>query len=345
MGIDTINFSGGYSSKYYISFVDVQSWTDMGRVEITGGSINREETDLMQSADIDCVNYSETSERLIRVWLDISQYGENGHIPLFTGWASSPGRNINGTYVTNTLQCYSILKPAQDILLPPGWYAPVSTSSEQLIRNLLRPTNAPVDFDSPPPNLQNALIAEENENNLSMAELIADTVGYRIKIEGDGHIYLNKIPDKVDDIIPADRFDSRQKDILEPSLTESYDWYNCPNVLRAVADNVSSIARDDNPNSIFSTVSRGREIWAQETNCDLNEDESINEYAARRLKELQKVYRTISYDRRFIPDVYPGDYIELFYPAQSINGLFLVSSQTITLGYNARTSEEVVQIK
>lgn len=345
MSVETVDYGSGYSAEYYISFVDIPTWSDMERIEITGGSINRSDSELMQSADIDCVNYSYTDERLIRVWLNISQNGDNGHIPLFTGWGSSPGRNIKGYYETNTLQCYSVLKPAQDILLPPGWYAPVDADSENLIRELLKPTHAPVNFSAVPPKLQSALIAEENETNLSMAEAIAYAVGYQMKIEGDGRIDFTPMPKTVDDFEPVASFDSRLNDILEPSLTVTHDWYNCPNVFRAIVDGVSAVARDDDPNSIFSTVSRGREIWAQETSCDLNEDESINEYATRRLKELQKTYRTISYDRRFMPNIYPSDCVELNYPAQDIRGLFLVTSQTITLGYNAKTSEEVTQIR
>lgn len=344
MGYRDIEYSKGYSAKYYATFVDVGTWSDRGRVQITGGSINRSTDDLMESADLDCVRYFETSERLIRVWLDISQNGIVGHTPLFTGWASSPERNINGNLETNTVQCYSVLKPAQDILLPPGWYAPLSTDSKELIKELLKPTKAPIIFSdkATPPPLKNVLIAEEDENNLSMAELIIYAIGWRLQILGDGRLFLSPVDKKNPEIVAS--YDYLHNDILEKSIKVTYDWYECPNVFRAIVDGSYSIAKDEDPNSIFSIPSRGREIWAQESNCDLNENESPAEYAARRLEELQQVNTIVSYDRRYIPNVYPSDCVRINYPAQDLRGRYQIISQSIDLGYNSRTSEEVVQI-
>ena len=129
--------------------------------------------------------------------------------------------------------------------------------------------------------------------------------------------------------------------MIEPSIAVEYDWYSCPNVFRAVQDDLSAVARDDDPDSPLSTVSRGREIWAEETSCDFNTGESIAEYAVRRLKELQSIAVTASYERRYHPDVLAGDVIRLRYPAQGLDGLYKVTSQSIELGYGAKTSEEV----
>ena len=341
MSSEGINWEKGYSSKYYLTFVDVGTWSDISRLDITGGSITRSTDELMEAADIDCVNYDRDNEEcLIRIWFDASQEGELSHIPLFTGWATSPGKNIKGRLTTSTLQCYSILKPAQDVLLPPGWYAPLSTDSKELLKELLKPTMANIDFypDKPMPTIKEALIAEENENNLSMAELILYAIDWKMQILGDGTLYIS--PKNISDNKEKATFDYLHNDILEQSIKVSYDWYSCPNVFRAIVDDTYSIARD-NSHSIFSIKSRGREIWAQESNCELNENESPSEYAIRRLKELQTVYKTVEYDRRFQPDIYPTDHIRLNYPAQDLRGKYQVLSQTITLGYNAKTSEEV----
>ena len=124
-----------------------------------------------------------------------------------------------------------------------------------------------------------------------------------------------------------------------------YDWYDCPNVVRAVLDDSYAVARDDNDNSPLSVQNRGREVWLEDSSPCLLENETLAEYAQRLLKSAQQASTTISYDRRFNPDVYISDVVRLNYPAQKIDGLFLVTSQTITLGYNAKTSEEVIQIE
>lgn len=339
-----ISFKDGYSASYYISFVDRTSWADFERMNITGGSINRNTDVLMESADISCINYQEDdAERLIRIYMDIKQNGRVAHIPLFTGWATSPEKSINGTLVDNTLQCYSVLKPAQDVLLPPGWYAPVGTDSRALIEGLLKSTGAPVNFDDDPLPLKEAIIAEENENNLSMAELIIDAVGFCMQIHGNGSINIYEKPNR-NQIQITNTFDYVDNDILETQLTVKRDWYECPNVFRAIVDGTYAIARDES-DSIFSIDSRGREIWAQESSCELKENESAAEYAARRLTELQTVYRTVEYTRRFQPDLYPLSFVRIHYPTQGISGIFQIINQTINLGYNASTSEEVIQIE
>ena len=344
MSVNDIDFKTGYSASYYVSFVDKNSWVDFERMNITGGSINRDNNDaLMESADISCVNYPESPERLVRIYMDIRQGNSVGHIPLFTGWATSPERSIKGRLTTNTLQCYSVLKPSQDILLPPGWYVPVETDSRRLIEELLKPTGAPIIFANEMASLKNALIAEENENNLSMAELILDSVGCNMQIRGDGMIFIYE-RQSANQADISRTFDYIDNDILETQVTVKRDWYDCPNVFRAIVDDSYAIARDDDPESIFSTVQRGREIWAQETDCDLLDNESPSEYAARRLEELQTVYRTINYTRRYQPDLYPLDFVRIHYPAQDISGIFQIASQTINLGYNASTSEEAIQV-
>lgn len=339
MGVNNISFKDGYSASYYICFVDRNSWSDFGRMEITGGSINRNTDTLIESADISCTNYQADAERLVRVYMDVKQGNAIGHIPLFTGWATSPEKSINGVLTTNTLQCYSVLKPAQDILLPPGWYAPLETDSEALIEELLKPTGAPIYFRDTPPALKEALIAEENENNLSMAELILSAIGFAIQIKGNGSIEIYKKPN-TQQIELSGSFDYINNDILETQLTDKFDWYDCPNVFRAIADDTYAVARDED-----AIAERGREIWAQESNCDLIENESISEYASRRLTELQTVYRTVEYTRRFQPEIYPLDFVRIHYPAQNVSGIFQVINQTINFGYNASTSEEVIQIE
>ena len=334
-----MDWSKGYSASYHISIVDPDTWRDIARVELTGGTINRSATDLRDSATLDCVNYIDTGERFIRVWLDADQNGASSHIPLFTGLAVSPSRQITGNVVTSTIQCYSVLKPAQDILLPRGWYVPKDANGAETIKELLKCTKAPIYISDNSPLMKQALIALDGESNLSMSNAILDAIGWRLRIFGDGSIHIGPFSDE-----ESGTFDSLHNDILEQSINIEYDWYDCPNVFRAVVDNISAVARDDSADSPFSTVNRGREVWAEESNCALNDGESGASYANRRLKELQRVSTSVSYTRRFVPDIYVSDAVRLNYPAQNLSGKYVITSQSITLGYSAKTSEEVLLV-
>lgn len=335
-----MDWTKGLSASYYMSFIDPASWRDIQRIEITGGSVKRQSTGLMESADVDCVRYQQGAERWVRVWLDASQsVGSSAHEPLFTGLACAPDRDINGVLETNKVQCYSVLKPADDILLPRGWYAPAGVPGAQIICELLQATPAPVRVNGTAPALASHVVAEDGETRLTMSQKILKAINWRMRLDGYGVITLEPVSDE-----PVIVLGALDNDVIETKLKASADWYECPNVFRAIDRDVAGIARDDDPNSPLSTVRRGREVWAEDTSCDLAENETVEEYAIRMLKDLQKYEREVSYDRRYLPELTVGDCIRLRYPAQGIEGRYRIDSQSITLGYGAKTAESVTYI-
>lgn len=325
----------GYTSSCYITTVDRDSWRDNERIDITDGKISRSTSELRESANVTCVNYDQSAERWIRIWMDTRQEGESAHTAVFTGLAVSPGRDINGRLITNDIDCYSVLKPAQDVLLRRGWYAPAGANGALLAADLLGVTPAPKEVAENSPTLSTSYIAENKETHLSMALKLIDAINWRIRITGEGVIQI--LPKAIDPIVT---FDCLEYDAIEPKLSTGFDWFSCPNVFRAVKDGSSAVARDDNPDSVFSTVSRGREIWMEESSCKLNNTETLQEYAERRLKEEQRVVYSADYDRRFHPDINVTDMVRLHYPEQNIDGLFTVKSQSIDLNTGGATAEK-----
>ena len=333
-------WSEGFTGTYYLAIVDPKSWRDIGRLEITGGSIERSASDLLESADVDTTQLPGGGEAWVRVWLDAEQNGVT-HVPLFTGLTSAPSRSIDGRRNTYKIECYSVLKPINDILTERGYYIPADVSAPDAAARLLRSGIAPVEVApiGEPPQLTTSIVAEDGESNLTLAQKVLAAIDWRIRIDGTGVVHVEP---KTESAITM--FDAVDNDVIEMSLTDEYDWYSCPNVLRVIADDLTSIARDDNPGSPLSTVSRGREIWAEESSVTLGTNESLGAYAIRRLKELQSPARTVTYTRRFDPEVTVGDTVRLNHPDIGIDGLFRVTSQTLELAYGCKTSEEAVLI-
>lgn len=330
-----MDWSKGYSAQYYMTIVDPITWHDIDVIQIANGTIKRESSGLMESADVTCRSYPRQAEQWVRIWLDAKQNDASAHVALFTGLAVSPQREINGLIETNPVQCYSVLKPAADVLLDRGWYAPAGFSGSRLVKQLLGVSPAPIIEEEQSPSLATSIIAENGESHLSMAEKVLKAINWRIRISGDGTITICSKPEKA-----TGKFDSAEMDIIEPKLKTNYDWYDCPNVFRATKDDLTGIARDDSPDSPLSTINRGREIWKEEINCDLSDNETVAEYAMRRLKEEQTKEMSVSYNRRYIPDIVPMDIVNLHLPAQKIDRDFIIKSQSIELGYGARVSEE-----
>lgn len=331
-----VNFSNGLSAIYYATRVDPKTWADSDEIPIISGKITKKSgSDLVVSADLS-VNVPIEEEEWLRVYMVAQQGGDKVRIPLFTGIASSPSRDIKGNSETRKLDCYSVLKVAADVLLPLGWFAPARTKGGDLIKILLSDLPCPVELDEGSPNIISSFVAGDNDSKLSVAQDIAEAINWQIKVNGDGSVRICPKP-----LTIAGTFDNIENDIIETSVTDSRDIFNVPNVLRVTLNGSAATARDDEPDSVYSTVNRGREIWHQEA-AKLAAGESLGEYAARRLKELQNPSRKLSYSRRFQPDVDVNDLVSIVYPKQNIGDVFRIQSQTIEMSHGAKVKEEAI---
>ena len=80
-------------------------------------------------------------------------------------------------------------KPAADVLLDRGWYAPAGVSGAVLVERLLG-GYAPIVSAENAPALTNAVVAEDGETKLSMAHKILKAINWRIRLYGDGLISI-----------------------------------------------------------------------------------------------------------------------------------------------------------
>lgn len=328
-----MNWSKGFLASYYATLIDVDTWLDTNRIEITQGKVNRTDSDLQESAQVTCVRYPYTDEKWIRLYLDSSQTGATAHVPVFTGLAICPDKDINGALTTGSVICYSVLKPAQDVLLKRGWYAGKGMNGAGLVADLLSVTPAPKVVQGNSPKLTANIVAEAGETCLTMAKKILNAINWRLRIEGDGTIWICPQADSV-----AATFDALDNDSIEPRVKVSYDWYDCPNCYRVVSGDRCAEVKDST-----AIRARGREIWIEDTSPAFNGSESITMYAQRKLDELQYAAYKVSYDRRYHPGVRVGDLVALNYPAQKINNVFMVTSQAVDFTAGGKTSEEVVR--
>lgn len=331
-----MDWSKGYTATFYASFVDPLTWRDIERFEIVSGKITHSDSDLLESCDLDCLNYDQSTERWVRVWMDTQQDGASSHVALFTGLATSPDKDIDGTLISTPVELYSVLKPASDVYVQRGYYAPIGVSGADIVMQLLDVIPAPITAEDYSPQLQSAIISEDGETRLTMALKILEAINWRLTISGSGEIRIAPKPTE-----PVVRFSSLGNDMVEPQVSVSYDWFSCPNVFRAIGKGVSATAKDEDPESPLSIPSRGREIWMEESDRDLSANETIAEYAQRRLKEEQAVNTVMSYNRRFHPEANVGDLVEIHYPRQAISGVYEITKQDINIGIGVTTSEEV----
>ena len=333
-----MNWANGYIAEYYATKIDPATWRDLERIEITGGTVKREAEGLRDSAQIYCDKYPQGIENWIRIYLDVKQGGSNEHVALFTGLATSPSKDMNGVIETSAVECYSVLKPASDIYLLRGWYAPAGVQGGKVIKDLLSDLPAPIEVADNSPALSSSIIAEDAETKLSMVEKVLTAINWRLRLTGDGRLHVEPKP-----LEAIATFDPLEYDVLETEIHVAADWFSAPNVYMAIYNDITAIARDDSIKSELSTVNRGREVWAQGT-ANLADNQTIEQYAKEMLKQAQTVKQSATYNRRFMPDIFPSDIVRMRYPKQGVDGLYTVKSQSITLSYNATTNEEITAL-
>ena len=328
-----MNWEKGYSASYHLMSIDPVSWSDKSFLRMTGGTVSRSLEELMQSADIQMTE--NPGEQWVRVYLMADQADGSERVPIFTGLTSAPQKEMDGVRTSYQVECYSVLKPCEDKLLPLGYTAWSGDDIGQAILDLLSPTPAPVSIDPSPPTLSTPIVAEGGETYLSMVHKILTAVSWHMRIDGYGRIRVMAESTK-----PVAMYDRLRADAVEPQITKTDDWYACPNCLRVTMQDATAQVRDTS-NGILSVPSRGREIWSAESVEALPAGYNLGGYAQKRLKELQSPAVTYHFKRRYNPDIYPGDLIRLHYPEVGVQGVYLSKSQTVTLGYGCETEEEV----
>lgn len=332
-----INWSKGIVARYYATIVDPDTWRDIDTIDILGGSINYTNSGVRGSADISCRTFDHDNEYWIRIYLSASQGGISELVPLFTGLGSSPDVTYNGRIPDSKVQCYSVLSPASNVYLPLGWYAQHGINGATAVRDLLKDIiPAPIVIDGSSSSIAQNIVAEGDETRLSMVDKILQAINWTIYLDGDGTVHITPITNEI-----VESFSHDGNDVLEMNVTISNNWADIPNVFRAVGSGISSVAKDEDIESRFSIQNRGREIWAQENNVVLSDGEKISEYASRKLKEAQRIVKSIDYTRRFMPGIRISNYVILNYPDQGITGAYKINSQTIDLGYGGQVSEHV----
>ena len=338
-----MNWNSGFSALYELKKVDPVTFEDMGSFEFVSGTIDRVDSGLMESADLTMTE--NPGECWVRVYLNAKQETGGARIPLFTGLTSAPERTLNGRREQFVVECYSVLKPVDDILVARGYYAPAGTDAAKLVEELLSVGPAAVIVDDESPSLSEAVVAEDSMSRLDIAWLILDAIGWRLRIEGNGTIHICQAASDVSAV-----FDTEDNDVIELDVTDQQDWFSVPNCIRVTSGDNCVEYRDDDTDSPVSTVARKKtrggngEIWASDTASAIGDNESLAEYAVRILREKQAPARTINYTRRYRPDVFVSDLVALRLPSVKIDGQFKINNQTITLGYGCKTSEEVTMV-
>ena len=333
--------------EYYI--VDPKTWKDIELIDaVKSSTIQRDaEAETLGSATIDMTE--SVGESYIRIYLITIQNGLRERHPLGTFLVQTPSLNFNGRLQNISVDAYTPLIELKESPPPLGYSILKNSNVMDFAYRLARErARAPVVKTECNTLLGMNFTASTDDTWLTfLSDLIANAK-YNFALDEMGRILLSPYQDTAS-LQPVWTYNDDNSSILYPEISVDRDLYGIPNVVEVIHSNGAGYyfvrAVNDDPNSVTSTVNRGREIIHRVNNPDLvgkPTESQVKDYANQLLRELSVLEYTVTYTHGYCP-VRLGDCVRLNYARAGITNIKAkVISQTIKCEPGCPVTEKAV---
>ena len=333
--------------EYYI--VDPKTWKDIELIDtVKSSTIQRDaEAETLGSAAIDMTE--SVGESYIRIYLITIQNGLRERHPLGTFLVQTPSLNFNGRLQNISVDAYTPLIELKESPPPLGYSILKNSNVMDFAYRLARErARAPVVKTECNTLLGMNFTASTDDTWLTfLSDLIANAK-YNFALDEMGRILLSPYQDTAS-LQPVWTYNDDNSSILYPEISVDRDLYGIPNVVEVIHSNGAGYyfvrAVNDDPNSVTSTISRGREIIHRVNNPDLvgkPTESQVKDYANQLLRELSVLEYTVTYTHGYCP-VRLGDCVRLNYARAGITNIKAkVISQTIKCEPGCPVTEKAV---
>ena len=333
--------------EYYI--VDPKTWKDIELIDtVKSSTIQRDaEAETLGSATIDMTE--SVGESYIRIYLITIQNGLRERHPLGTFLVQTPSLSFNGRLQNISVDAYTPLIELKESPPPLGYSILKNSNVMDFAYRLARErARAPVVKTECNTLLGMNFTASTDDTWLTfLSDLIANAK-YNFALDEMGRILLSPYQDTAS-LQPVWTYNDDNSSILYPEISVDRDLYGIPNVVEVIHSNGAGYyfvrAVNDDPNSVTSTVSRGREIIHRVNNPDLvgkPTENQVKDYANQLLRELSVLEYTVTYTHGYCP-VRLGDCVRLNYARAGITNIKAkVISQTIKCEPGCPVTEKAV---
>lgn len=341
-----IDWLSSMQQTYEYYTVDPNTWKDIKRIEnVTKCTIERDsEAETLGSATIDITE--SMSECYIRVYLVAIQNWYTYRFPLGTFLVQTQPWSFDGKTKTISVDAYTPLLELKDKYPSIGYSLlkddNIMTAAYRLCRENAR---APVTETDCSTVLHYDFVANTDDTWLSFITDLVSNANYKFDLDELGRIIF--LPEQDTTALqPVWTYNDDNSSILYPDISLDQDLYGIPNVVEVVystgAGYYHARVVNDDPNSLISTVSRGREVVYRDTNPSLNgspTDAQTQEYAERLLRSLSTVECTVTYSHGYCP-VRVNDCVRLNYTRSGLTG---VKAKVIKQSIDCETSCKVTE--
>ncbi len=311
--------------EYYI--VDTETWKDKKKIDtVINSKISRDlEAETLGSASI--TTSEPLGECYIRIYLITIQNGIREKHPLGTFLIQSPSYTFDGKIKSITIDAYTPLLELKE-KNPPIGYSVYKNENilERACHILQEQIRAPYVKSDKDLNLTDNFIANLDDTWMTFLIDLLANAKMRLELDELGRV-LFAPEQELSALQPIWTFDSGNSSILYPNFDIQHDLYGIPNKVEVIYSNgketISSIAINDDPNSLVSTVTRGRIINKRITNPSVAgnpSNEELDMYAKSTLKTLSSIEYTISFTHGYCP-VRIGDCVRLNYERAGLKNI------------------------
>lgn len=339
--------------EYYI--VDPGTWKDVKKIEtVKTSSITRDsELETLGSATIDMDN--PIGECYIRIYLIAIQNGEKHKEPLATIFVQTPSLSFDGKTKNVSMDAYTPLLELKENKPDLGYFVPkedsngAETNIMDSVYNILRgKVRAPIVRTIDDSTLYDHFVSDTDDTWLSFLSDLLLRSKYSFDLDPMGRILFAPQQD-IASLQPVWTYSDDNSSILYPDITLKQDLYGIPNTVEVIysdnSRNLYSKVVNDDPNSLTSTISRGRVITYRSINPEFSghpTQSQIDEYARKLLRDLSSVEYKLTYTHGYCP-VRVGDCVRFNYLRSGLRDIKAkVISQTIKCEPGCPVSETAI---
>ena len=336
-----IDWGKSYSAIWRVFRVDEYTWQD---AQLIGGidsiQITRScsgDAPMLESGSMTLTGDFERG--YYRIVMHATQDVETERVDVATLLCESTKTTRNFGVSTPSVTCNSVLYPAYTQRILDGAFIPAGADVCQHVADMLRACiKAPVEVEGGF-SIANFYWFDFGIRIIEAVWQALDIGGYVMQIDGRGIVHIRPKPSTV-----ALDLDGARISLLQPSVLAELNTSNVPNRYIAKSDTTVAVAVNDNPDSDVSTIKRGYIYDQIDDNPVTVDNETLPEYAIRRLHELStSISETRNYTREYWPGVYPFDIVKGSLDSIGIEGDMRVMNQTLKCTNGITVSEQAAR--
>ena len=304
-------FSSGRVDTFRFVRVRWGTWTETEELEgIIGGTLERNDsTAIKASGSLDYILEPALGSDLVRVYSD-SYYpptGERTSIAQGTYLASTPSSTYRGAIEEGTADLYGVLHVLAEDSFAEPLVVPAGTRAVDKAAEIVREAGLPVVASESPATLGSpAVFDDKDTSKLDAVNWLLDFAGFASAgCDGYGTVLMQPYQDP-SLRLPVLALEDDGACIFRSGVVREYDTFDVPNVVVVVCSNaqagsMTAKAVNDDPQSAFSTVARGREIVRKETVSDIASQEALQAKAEALLAAKTSMVEGFEITHAFVP--------------------------------------------